>query len=58
MSMVAHSFPVPKHFRGADPIATMKLFDSVALTNRGFISLSLYSLMVLETWVFSQTASI
>ena len=36
MSMVAHSFPVPKHFRGADPIATMKLFDSVALTNRGF----------------------
>ena len=36
MSMVAHSFPRPKSFRGADPSATMKLFDSVALTNRGF----------------------
>jgi general L-amino acid transport system permease protein len=36
MSMVAHSFPRPKSFKGADPSATLKLFDSVALTNRGF----------------------
>ena len=34
--MVAHSFPRPKSFRGAEPDATMKIFDSVALTNRGF----------------------
>jgi len=35
MAVTVESFPRPNAFRGADPSATMKLFDSVALTNRG-----------------------
>jgi general L-amino acid transport system permease protein len=34
-AIVTESFPAPTAFRGAEPTATMKLFDSVAITNRG-----------------------
>jgi len=35
MAIFIEIFPQPRDFRGDDAIATMKLFDSVALTNRG-----------------------
>ncbi len=35
MAIFIEIFPQPSHFRGEDAIASMKLFDSVALTNRG-----------------------
>ncbi len=35
MAVLIESLPAPNKFRGTDPEATMKLFDSVAITNRG-----------------------
>ncbi|WP_101065502.1 amino acid ABC transporter permease [Roseovarius salinarum] len=35
MAILIESLPRPSAFRGDDPDATMKIFDSVALTNRG-----------------------
>ncbi|WP_375691615.1 amino acid ABC transporter permease [Pseudooceanicola sp. LIPI14-2-Ac024] len=35
MAILIESLPAPSAFRGDDPEATMKLFDSVAITNRG-----------------------
>ncbi len=35
MAATSHQLPAPKDFRGDDPAATMKIFDSVAITNRG-----------------------
>lgn len=35
MAVLIESLPRPSAFRGDDPDATMKIFDSVALTNRG-----------------------
>lgn len=35
-ALVNESLPAPSDFRGDDPAASMILFDSVALTNRGF----------------------
>ena len=35
MAVLIESLPAPSAFRGDDPDSTMKLFDSVALTNRG-----------------------
>ncbi|MBR9764945.1 MAG: ABC transporter permease subunit [Rhodobacteraceae bacterium] len=35
MAIMIESLPAPSAFRGDDPEATMKLFDSVAFTNRG-----------------------
>lgn len=35
MAILIESLPAPRAFRGAEPEATMKLFDSVAITNRG-----------------------
>ncbi len=35
MAIFIEIFPQPRDFRGEDAIASMKLFDSVALTNRG-----------------------
>lgn len=34
-AVISESMPAPNAFRGENPAATMKLFDSVALTNRG-----------------------
>ena len=35
MAILIESLPAPRAFRGEDPAATMNLFDSVAITNRG-----------------------
>ncbi len=35
MAIAIHFFPAPREFRGENPAATMKLFDSIAVTNRG-----------------------
>ncbi len=35
MGILSKSMPQPREFRGEDPSATMKVFDSVAITNRG-----------------------
>jgi len=35
MAATSHQLPGPREFRGDEPTATMKVFDSVALTNRG-----------------------
>jgi general L-amino acid transport system permease protein len=34
-AIMAEAMPAPRDFRGADPVATMSVFDSVAITNRG-----------------------
>lgn len=36
MAILIESLPAPRAFRGENPEATMNLFDSVAITNRGF----------------------
>jgi general L-amino acid transport system permease protein len=36
MAVLIETLPPPNKFRGDEPAATMKLFDSVAFTNRGF----------------------
>ncbi|CUH84592.1 amino acid ABC transporter permease [Thalassovita mediterranea] len=35
MAILIETLPAPRAFRGAEPEATMKLFDTVAVTNRG-----------------------
>jgi len=35
MAVMIETLPAPNKFRGAEPEATMKVFDSVAITNRG-----------------------
>ncbi len=35
MAVMIENLPSPKDFRGEDPAATMQVFDSVAVTNRG-----------------------
>lgn len=35
MAILIETLPAPRDFRGDDPVATMKVFDTVALTNRG-----------------------
>lgn len=34
-AIMAEAMPAPRDFRGDDPVATMSVFDSVAITNRG-----------------------
>jgi general L-amino acid transport system permease protein len=35
MAIIAETLPPPREFRGEDPKATMSMFDSIAVTNRG-----------------------
>ncbi|GHA50035.1 amino acid ABC transporter permease [Amylibacter ulvae] len=35
MAIFIEIFPQPRDFRGEDPVATMKIFETVAVTNRG-----------------------
>ncbi len=35
MAVAIHFFPSPRDFKGDNPAATMKVFDSIAITNRG-----------------------
>ena len=59
MAVTVESFPKPNAFRGADPSATMKLFDSVALTNRGiYLPEPLFSKGFGDIALFSNSFSI
>jgi general L-amino acid transport system permease protein len=59
MAVTVESFPRPNAFRGADPSATMKLFDSVALTNRGiYLPEPLFSKGLGDIALFSNSFSI
>ena len=59
MAVTVESFPRPNAFRGADPSATMKLFDSVALTNRGiYLPEPLFSKGFGDIALFSNSFSI
>ena len=35
MAVAIEYFPAPREFKGDNPVASMKLFDSIAVTNRG-----------------------
>jgi general L-amino acid transport system permease protein len=59
MAVTVESFPRPNAFKGADPSATMKLFDSVALTNRGiYLPEPLFSNGLGDLALFSNSFSI
>ncbi len=56
MAAVSHSLPQPKDFRGEDAAASMKVFDSVAFTNRGvFLPEPLFSNGIGDMPIFPDT---
>ncbi|MGQ3487997.1 ABC transporter permease subunit [Roseovarius pacificus] len=57
MAILIESLPMPSAFRGEDPAATMKIFDSVALTNRGFyVPEPLFSRSLGDIHLFGQSS--
>ena len=57
MAIMIEALPKPNAFRGDSPEATMKLFDSVAITNRGiYIPEALFSRSLGEIRVFGESA--
>ena len=57
MAILIESLPMPRAFRGEDPAATMKIFDSVALTNRGFyVPEPLFSRSLGDIHLFGQSS--
>jgi general L-amino acid transport system permease protein len=57
MAILIETLPPPSSFRGDDPDATMKVFDSVALTNRGiYIPEPLFSRGLGEIHLFGTSA--
>ncbi len=57
MAIMIETLPAPSAFRGADPAATMKLFDTVALTNRGvYIPEALFSRSLGDLHLFGNTS--
>src|SRR6056297_627713 len=57
MAILIETLPPPSAFRGDDPDATLKLFDSVALTNRGFyIPEPLFSRSLGDIHLFGQSS--
>jgi len=57
MAIMIEILPQPSAFRGDNPEATMKLFDSVALTNRGiYIPEPLFSRSLGNIHLFGQSA--
>ncbi|MEQ8899084.1 MAG: ABC transporter permease subunit [Roseovarius sp.] len=57
MAILIETLPPPSAFRGDDPEATMKVFDSVALTNRGiYVPEPLFSRSLGEAHLFGQSA--
>ena len=57
MAILIESLPRPSAFRGDDPDATMKVFDSVALTNRGFyVPEPLFSRSLGDIHLFGQSS--
>lgn len=59
MAIIIESFPQPRDFRGENPEATMKVFDSVAITNRGlYIPEPLFSRGLGDVAVFGNSFEI
>jgi general L-amino acid transport system permease protein len=57
MAILIESLPPPSAFRGDDPASTMKLFDSVAFTNRGiYIPEPLFSNPLGDVHLFGTSA--
>lgn len=57
MAILIESLPAPSAFRGDDPAATMKVFDSVAITNRGvYVPEPLFSRSLGDLSVFGSGA--
>ena len=57
MAIPIETLPPPSAFRGDDPEATMKVFDSVALTNRGiYVPEPLFSRSLGEAHLLGQSA--
>ncbi|GAB4288738.1 MAG: ABC transporter permease subunit [Roseovarius sp.] len=57
MAILIETLPAPSAYRGANPEATMKLFDSVALTNRGiYVPEPLFSRSLGDLHLFGDTA--
>lgn len=57
MAILIETLPPPSAFRGDDPDATMKVFDTVALTNRGiYVPEPLFSRSLGEVHLFGQSA--
>ncbi|MEQ8294465.1 MAG: ABC transporter permease subunit [Roseovarius sp.] len=57
MAILIETLPPPSAFRGDDPDSTMKLFETVALTNRGiYVPEPLFSRSLGEVHLFGQSA--
>ncbi len=57
MAIMIESLPSPRDFRGADPEATLKVFDTVALTNRGvYVPEPLFSRSLGDLHLFGNSA--
>ena len=57
MAIMIETLPSPRAFKGEDPAATMKVFDSVAFTNRGvYIPEPLFSRSLGDVHLFGQSA--
>ena len=57
MAILIETLPPPSAFRGDDPDATMKVFETVALTNRGiYVPEPLFSRSLGEVHLFGQSA--
>ncbi len=57
MSVMIESMPQPRDFRGEDPAATMSLFDTVAVTNRGvYIPEPLFSRSLGNIHIFGESS--
>ncbi|SIO29379.1 amino acid ABC transporter permease [Vannielia litorea] len=57
MAVLIETLPPPSAFRGDEPAATMKVFDTVAITNRGvYIPEPLFSRSLGDIHLFGQSA--
>ncbi|MCY3996472.1 MAG: ABC transporter permease subunit [Rhodobacter sp.] len=57
LAILIESLPKPSDFRGEDPAATMALFDSVAITNRGvYIPEPLFSRSLGEVYLLGESS--
>ena len=57
MAIMIETLPSPRAFKGEDPAATMKVFDSVAITNRGvYVPEPLFSRSLGDVHLFGQSA--
>ena len=57
MAIMIESLPAPRAFRGEDPEATMKLFETIAITNRGvYVPEPLFSRSLGDLHLFGQSA--